>query len=95
MKAVIGYSLGNILLYINMAKPFNPVIGETFQGFIDGCPLYGEQTSHHPPISTIFMVGRGYFLHGNLEAKVEFGLNNVSGINDGLYRVAFHDSNPN
>ncbi len=70
MKAVIAYSIGNLLLYINMAKPFNPVIGETYQGFIDGCPLYGEQSSHHPPISSLLMIGRGYFVHANLEAKV-------------------------
>ena len=66
MKAVIAFSIGNILLYINMAKPFNPVIGETFQGFIDGCPIYGEQTFHHQPISTLFFVGRGYFVSANL-----------------------------
>ena len=66
MKAVIAFSIGNILLYINMAKPFNPVIGETFQGFIDGCPIYGEQTSHHPPISTLYFVGKGYIVSANL-----------------------------
>ena len=66
MKAVIAFSIGNILLYINMAKPFNPVIGETFQGFIDGCPIYGEQTSHHPPTSTLYFVGKGYIVSANL-----------------------------
>lgn len=81
MKAVIAFSIGNVLLYIEMAKPFNPIIGETFQEFVDGCPIYGEQISHHPPISSLFMIGRGYFIHANLEAKVEFGLNNASGIN--------------
>lgn len=41
MIATIGYSIGNILLYIEMSKPFNPILGETYQGFIDGCPIYG------------------------------------------------------
>lgn len=81
MKAVIAFSIGNALLYIEMAKPFNPILGETYQGFIDGCPIYGEQIAHHPPISSLLMIGRGYFIHANLEAKVEFGLNNASGIN--------------
>jgi hypothetical protein len=43
-----------------MAKPFNPILGETYQTFIDGCPVYGEQISHHPPISSLLMIGRGY-----------------------------------
>lgn len=81
MKAVIAASIGNILLYIDMAKPFNPILGETYQGFIDACPLYGEQISHHPPISSIFMAGRGYFISANLEAKINFGLNSAAGLN--------------
>jgi len=48
-----------------MDKPFNPILGETFQGIIDGCLVYGEQISHHPPISATFLKGRGYTLYGN------------------------------
>jgi hypothetical protein len=66
-----------------MTKPFNPILGETYQAFIDGCPVYGEQISHHPPISSFFLKGRGYFVHGSLEAKVDIGLNTASGINEG------------
>jgi hypothetical protein len=62
--------LGTLILYIDMAKPFNPILGETYQAFIDGCPIYGEQTSHHPPISTLLFVGREYFVSANLEARV-------------------------
>lgn len=51
---------------IIMEKPFNPILGETYQGIVDGCPIYGEQISHHPPISSIYMVGRGYRIFGNL-----------------------------
>ena len=78
-----------------MAKPFNPILGETYQGFIDGCPIYGEQTSHHPPISSLFMHGRDYFVSGNIEATVDLGMNTVSGTNAGEYKVAFHKTDPN
>ena len=54
---------------------------DAYQGFIDACPLYGEQISHHPPISSIFMAGRGYFISANLEAKINFGLNSAAGLN--------------
>lgn len=39
----------------NIEKPFNPILGETLQGFIGGIPIYFEQTFHHPPTSTYFM----------------------------------------
>ena len=41
------------------------------------------------------MVGRGFFTHANLQAKVNFGLNNASGINEGYYKVAFDSVDPN
>lgn len=66
MKGVLAFSLGTIVLYLEMTKPFNPILGETYQGFIDGCPIYGEQISHHPPTSSILFVGRGYFVSANL-----------------------------
>ena len=66
MKAAICFALGNLLLYIEMAKPFNPILGETYQGFIDGCPIYGEQISHHPPISSLLLLGRGYRVSANI-----------------------------
>lgn len=36
-----------------LAKPFNPLLGETYE-FCDharGINFYGEQVSHHPPIT--------------------------------------------
>ena len=36
-------------------KPFNPVLGETFQHYVDGrrVRLLAEQVSHHPPIGAV------------------------------------------
>ena len=40
--------LWNILQW----KPFNPILGETYQSrFNDGTKCFLEQTSHHPPVS--------------------------------------------
>jgi hypothetical protein len=39
----------------NALKPFNPILGETFQGLLGGIPIFMEQTFHHPPISSFFM----------------------------------------
>ena len=41
-------------LHINTAckKPFNPVLGETYEStFADGTQVFAEQTSHHPPVA--------------------------------------------
>lgn len=54
---------------------------------VDGCPIYGEQISHHPPISSLLMMGRGYRIVGSFEAKVEMGMNSASGINEGFNYV--------
>jgi hypothetical protein len=62
----VAFALSNSILYFDMEKPFNPILGETFQGVIDGCPVYAEQISHHPPISSILLVGRGYRVSANL-----------------------------
>lgn len=40
--------------------------GIDLSGIIDGCPVYGEQTSHHPPVSSILFYGRGYRVHASL-----------------------------
>lgn len=34
--------------------------------WIDGCPVYGEQILHHPPISALYFVGRGYRIYAQL-----------------------------
>ena len=37
-------------------KPFNPILGETFQAKIDDCLYNLEQTSHHPPICNFLVL---------------------------------------
>lgn len=54
LKKVISFGMSNSPLYLNMEKPFNPILGETFQCWIDGCPGYAEQISHHPPIAALW-----------------------------------------
>lgn len=66
-------------------------MGETYQGTIDGCPIYAEQISHHPPISSFYMIGRGYKIFGCVEAKVNLHFNSADGLNEGFYNVQFDD----
>jgi len=53
-------------------KPFNPVLGETFELETQGFRLVAEQVSHHPPISAIHCDHPKYESWGNTEVKSSF-----------------------
>jgi hypothetical protein len=41
-------------------KPFNPILGETWQARLsDGSAIFMEQISHHPPVSAFHIEGPG------------------------------------
>jgi hypothetical protein len=58
MKAVLTWVVATMHLGIGQYKPFNPVLGETLQAKVGGMSLYGEQVSHHPPISSFLVIGK-------------------------------------
>ena len=39
----------------NATKPFNPILGETYQGRLGHLTICIEQISHHPPISYLLV----------------------------------------
>ena len=66
LKLAIAFMLGYSVTYVNIEKPFNPILGETYQAWIKGCPIYAEQISHHPPITSLLFYGRGYRISSTL-----------------------------
>ena len=58
-----------------MQKPFNPILGEIFQCYLGGIPIYYEQISHHLPISAYSMKHEDFTLFGSLNAGANVGLN--------------------
>ena len=68
-------------LHLNSAKPFNPILGETFEFIIGGIPIYMEQISHHPPISAVYAKTDTFRFYGSFNSHAELGLNTVSGAN--------------
>jgi len=57
LKHYVGFSIGCLYISLQQKKPFNPIWGETFQGYL-GSPefkVYCEQVSHHPPISNLMI----------------------------------------
>jgi hypothetical protein len=69
-----------------MSKPFNPLLGETYELKMDGqTPFHyiAEQVSHHPPVSALHVRGQNWTLSANVEPKVKFHGTNVNAISEG------------
>ena len=50
-------------------KPFNPLLGETFEYEIDGIRMLVEQVSHHPPISAFHVESEDFISWGHIKLK--------------------------
>ena len=50
-------------------KPFNPLLGETFEYELDGIRMLTEQVSHHPPISAFHVEGEDFVSWGHIKLK--------------------------
>lgn len=50
-------------------KPFNPILGETYEMIQPNYRMVVEQVSHHPPISAFYVEGKGYYSYGNTNVK--------------------------
>jgi hypothetical protein len=53
-------------------KPFNPVLGETYQLEKSGYKLLAEQVKHHPPVSALHAEGEHFTVDLNIEPEVFF-----------------------
>jgi hypothetical protein len=81
-KYVMVFILSGLHRGLAQKKPFNPILGETFQcQFSDGTKIGLEQTSHHPPISAFDMRGPDdlYVYTGQHEYKATLGMNYATG----------------
>jgi hypothetical protein len=92
MKLVMTFALAGRHLTVSMDKPFNPILGETFEAeFSDGTQVCVEQTSHHPPISHWGVYGLdGSFLYsGYGESVAKFRTNAMTVGLKGHHKIEF------
>lgn len=47
-------------------KPFNPLLGETYELIHRGYKFHSEQVGHHPPTSAYHTIGKGFTAFGHL-----------------------------
>ena len=43
-----------------LKKPFNPILGQTYEQVTDNYRFFSEQVSHHPPITAFHFEGEGF-----------------------------------
>jgi len=94
LRLVIAFALGGLHNTCKQAKPFNPILGETFQGtFEDGTRIFCEQSSHHPPVTAwqVFGPGDCYHFYGYGEWAAHFSVNSVTGQQKGPHVIEFSD----
>lgn len=58
----------------NCTKPFNPLLGETYEYVTDDFEFLSEQVSHHPPVTANYCRGRKtkYVLYNNQKTNTKF-----------------------
>ncbi|PRW59937.1 Oxysterol-binding 9 [Chlorella sorokiniana] len=80
--------------FTRWAKPFNPILGETWQATAaDGSRIYLEQISHHPPISAFQLLGPHgmYTFCGQSQPSVSYKTNAVRTTARGYRVIDFAD----
>lgn len=91
IKFVVTMAVARTHLMARQYKPFNPIIGETFQCSNGNTKFYIEQTSHHPPIASFYSLGKGFKIYGTSSIEAATGLNSVKSFNNGKMHIEFED----
>jgi hypothetical protein len=73
------------------SKPFNPIIGETYQAKINDLDLYMEHIVNKPPTYSFYGVSKNYTLIGYQSVEAQTGANSVKAFKKGKYTVTFVD----
>lgn len=84
----------NIYLLVGQNKPFNPLLGETYQGqYPDGTKIYAEHTSHHPPVTNFLVEDPDglYTLSGYYEVYGKVAPSNITSALRGPTTLKFKD----
>ncbi len=76
---------------MSSTKPFNPILGETFQAKFGNSEVYLEQTSHHPPILNYYVKNPLFTTFGWSEMEITSGPNNMRAESKGKYYIRFND----
>lgn len=92
IKRVATFLIANIPLQLVGYKPFNPIIGETFQCRIaNSIDVYLEMTSHFPPIFNYYVVHKDLKIWGHRELEATGSPNGITARAKGDMNLKFSD----
>ena len=81
MRRLVYVSIFNAVQYNTILgrklKPFNPILGETFEYITKKYRYFSEQVSHHPPISACFAESPEYEIYFNTNMSIKFWINRL------------------
>ena len=80
LKNLICMFVSNFFYGISAQKPFNPYLGETFQGeYSNGSKLYIEHVTHDPPTDYFLLINEklNFKIHGRLILSPKMKMNEI------------------
>ena len=95
LKTMTSFVISQLYLTILRIKPFNPLLGETYQIKIANLNCYFEQTSINPPITNMYCFDSDnlYKIYGYISIKTKIGINNIKIIKLGNIYIDFNNGN--
>ncbi|EDW32448.1 GL10436 [Drosophila persimilis] len=73
MKYVAAFAVSALACnWERLGKPFNPLLGETYELQRDDYRIVCEQVSHHPPVSAFHAESNDFKFHGSINPKIKF-----------------------
>ena len=92
LRFTSAFLISQLYLSPLQSKPFNPILGETFQCiFGSDTKIYLEHTVHSPPTSNFLVKGKNYIAHGYIITEASIGPNSVKARKSGNFIVRFND----
>ncbi|XP_022915451.1 oxysterol-binding protein-related protein 1 [Onthophagus taurus] len=73
MQYVAGFAVSALASnWERLGKPFNPLLGETYELQREEFKIICEQVSHHPPVSAFHAESKDWIFHGSIHPKLKF-----------------------
>ena len=73
IKYVAGFAVSALACnWDRLGKPFNPILGETYELERPEFRILCEQVSHHPPVSAFHADTPNFSFHGSIHPKLKF-----------------------
>ena len=94
-KLTLAFWVASLHTNVWLYKPFNPILGETFQGYVEDSPIYVEQISHHPPVCCFQMYGDRFNIQGSYETQANTSTNSLKTKNFGYPKIFYKNTNVN